>query len=166
MTEPAETATDRLIALFRRHDATFRVVEHVAEGRTEIISQIRGNELRQAAKAMVIMVKQGKKQRSYFLCVVPGNCRLDMDAVKALGNGTHVLFAPSDVAEQLTGCASGAIPPVSFHADLTLVVDPKLLDNESIVFNAGCLDRSIFIERDSYVRAASPKIAKIGIQSA
>jgi Ala-tRNA(Pro) deacylase len=168
MTEPADGASenvcDRLVALFRQHDAAFRMVDHAAEGRTELISQVRGNELRQAAKAMVIMVKQGKKQRSYFLCVVPGDCRLDMEAVKALGRGTHAMFAPADVAEQLTGCVSGAIPPVSFHADLTLVVDPRLLENASIVFNAGRLDRSIFIDRDAYVKAAAPTIATIGIQ--
>lgn len=163
MSEPADSVADRLVALFRAHDAAFRVVEHAAEGRTELISQIRGNEPRQAAKAMVIVVKQGKKQRNYLLCVVPGNCRLNLEAVKALGSGTHAMFAPPDVAEQLTGCVSGAIPPVSFHPDLTLIVDPKLLDNASIVFNAGRLDRSIFIDRDAYVKAASPRIADIAL---
>jgi Ala-tRNA(Pro) deacylase len=163
MTDAAVSQRDRLLALFRDHDANVRVVDHPAEGRTEIVSQLRGNELRQAAKAMVIMVKQGKKQRSYFLCVVPGDCRLDMEAVKALGRGSHALFAPADVTEQLTGCVSGAIPPVSFHADLKLVVDPKLLDNEVIVFNAGCLDQSIFIDRESYVKAAAPQIADIAL---
>lgn len=162
MTEPV-TIADQLIALFRRHGAEFRVVDHAPEGRTEVVSQLRGNELRQAAKAMVIMVKQGKKDRIYFLCVVPGDCRLDMEAVKKLGNGTHVLFAPADVATKLTGCVSGAIPPVSFHADLKLVVDPALLENASIVFNAGVLDKSIFIDREAYVRAASPRIVKIGL---
>jgi len=166
MTDTQGTIADRLIALFHHHGATLRVVEHAAEGRTEVVSQLRGNELRQAAKAMVIMVKQGKKQRSYFLCVVPGDCRLDMEAVKALGRGTHAMFAPSDVAEQLTGCVSGAIPPVSFHADLKLVVDPKLLDNPSIVFNAGSLDRSMFVDRDGYVTAAAPTVAEIAIRSA
>jgi Ala-tRNA(Pro) deacylase len=158
-----DSMADRLIHLFREHGADFRVVEHAAEGRTEVVSQIRGNELRQAAKAMVIMVKRGKKDRSYYLCVVPGDCRLDMEAVKVLGNGTHALFAPADVAQQLTGCVSGAIPPVSFHTDLKLVVDPKLLESASIVFNAGCLDRSIFIDRDSYVKAAAPAIERIAI---
>jgi Ala-tRNA(Pro) deacylase len=157
------SSKERLLALFQQHGATVRIVDHPAEGRTDVISQIRGNELRQAAKAMVVMVKQGKKHRTYYLCVVPGNCRLDMEAVKNLCNGTHVLFAPTEMAEQMTGCVSGAIPPVSFNADLKLVVDPKLLENESIVFNAACLDQSIFIDRDSYVRAAEPMIAAIGL---
>jgi Ala-tRNA(Pro) deacylase len=152
---------DRLVALFQEGGATFRVVEHAAEGRTEVISEIRGNALAQAAKAMVLMVKQGKKDRRYFLCVVPGDRRIDMDVVKSLGKGTHAMFAPQDIAEKLAGCVMGAVPPVSFNPELQLVVDPKLLENEEIVFNSGRLDRSIFIQRDSYVKVANPKVAPI-----
>lgn len=158
-----ESTKDKLVSLFTQHGGQMRFIDHPAEGRTEVISEIRGNQLRQAAKAMVVMVKRGKKDRSYFLCVVPGDCRLDMESVKKLGDGTHVLFAPADVAEKLTGCVSGAIPPVSFHADLKLVVDPKLLENESIVFNAGRLDQSMFIDRDSYVRASAPTVHEIAL---
>ena len=50
-----------------------------------------------------------------------------------------------------------------FHADLKLVVDPKLLENESIVFNAGRLDQSMFIDRDSYVRASAPRVHEIAL---
>ncbi|WP_437854388.1 YbaK/EbsC family protein [Sorangium sp. So ce363] len=153
---------DRLVTLFQESNAVFRVVEHPAEGRTELISQIRGNSLPQAAKAMVLMVKQGKKSRRYYLCVVPGDCRVDMEAVKTLGSGTHATFAPQDVAEQLSGCVMGAVPPVSFNPELELVVDPKLLEHDELVFNAGRLDRSIFIQRDSYVKATSPRLAAVG----
>jgi len=152
---------ERLIALFQESGARVRVVEHPAEGRTEVVSQIRGNHLGQAAKAMVVMVKLGKKDRRYLLCVVPGDRRIDLAVVKGLGSGTHAMFAPPAVAEQLTGCVMGAIPPVSFNPELPLVVDPSLLENEEIVFNAGRLDRSIFIERDAYVTAAKPRLAPI-----
>ncbi|WP_437287430.1 YbaK/EbsC family protein [Sorangium sp. So ce406] len=153
----------RLIALFEGSGAAFRVVEHPAEGRTEVVTQMRGNRLGQAAKAMVVMVKLGKKDRRYLLCVVPGDCRIDLAVVKGLGGGTHAMFAPPAVAEQLTGCVMGAVPPVSFDAELALVVDPRLLENAELVFNAGRLDRSIFIERDAYVAAARPTLAAIAV---
>lgn len=152
---------ERLVSLFQEHGAAFRVVEHVAEGRTEVISHIRGNALAQAAKAMVLMVKQGKKDKRYFLVVVPGDCKVDLEAVKALGQGSHVLFAPAPVAEELTGCVMGAVPPVSFHPDLKLVVDPKLLEHEEMVFNSGRLDRSIFIRREDYLRITNARVESL-----
>ena len=160
---PTLSVQDRLVALLQEHQATYRLVDHPAEGRTEIISQLRGNELRQAAKAIVVTVKQGKKGRRYFLCVVPGDRRLNLDAVKQLGRGDHVLFTPSELATELTGCVSGAIPPISFHADLQLVVDPELLENQEIVFNAACLEQSIFVDSASYARAAAPLLAPIAL---
>ncbi|NVJ23406.1 MULTISPECIES: YbaK/EbsC family protein [Myxococcus] len=156
---------DKLIALFQEHGASFRVVEHEPEGRTELISQIRGNVLAQAAKAMVLMVKQGKKERRYFLAVVPGDCRVDLEAVKALGGGTHAMFAPPPVAQELTGCEMGAVPPVSFHPDLKLVVDPGLLAHEEIVFNSGRLDRSIFVQREGFLKVANPEVAAIALRA-
>ncbi len=155
---------DKLVSLFQEHGASFRVVEHEPEGRTELISQIRGNILSQAAKAMVLMVKQGKKDKRYFLAVVPGDCKVDMEAVKELGRGTHVMFAPAPVAEELTGCVMGSVPPVSFHPDLKLVVDPKLLEHEEIVFNSGRLDRSIFIQREGFLKVANAEVAPISVR--
>jgi Ala-tRNA(Pro) deacylase len=161
----SEEIHQRLVSLFQESGAAFRVVEHPAEGRTEVITRIRGNRIEQAAKALVVLVKQGKKSRRYLLCVVPGDARVDLAAVKALGSGTHAMMAPEAVAEELTGCAMGAVPPVSFNPALELVVDPRLLDSEEIVFNAGRLDRSIFIERSAYVSAARPTLAAIAARS-
>jgi Ala-tRNA(Pro) deacylase len=47
------------------------------------------------------------------------------------------------LAQELTGCAIGAIPPISFDGSLKLVVDSDFLEHEAqIAFNAGRLDRS------------------------
>jgi hypothetical protein len=50
---------DQLVALLADAKATFRVIEHPAEGRSEAISVIRGNRPDQAAKAMVLDVRGG-----------------------------------------------------------------------------------------------------------
>ena len=66
---------DRLIDLLDRHGARYRLIDHPAEGRTEIVSGYRGNALSAAAKCMVVMVKVGKKVTKYVLAVVPGDAR-------------------------------------------------------------------------------------------
>ena len=50
------TTYDKVIALLDAQQARYRVVEHEAIGQTEVISAIRGNDLQQAAKAMVLEV--------------------------------------------------------------------------------------------------------------
>ena len=46
---PTEDTYARLIALLDEHHATYRLIDHAPEGRTEIVSALRGNTLAQAA---------------------------------------------------------------------------------------------------------------------
>ena len=57
---------------------------------------------------------------------------------------------------ELTGSVFGAVPPVSFHPDLQVVIDPSLFTRyEEIAFNAGQLDASIIINAEDF-RACVP----------
>ena len=69
------------------------------------------------------------------------------------------------VAEAVTGCVMGAIPPVAFDDQLTTVVaDETFLATESeIAFNAGRLDRSIVIDTADYKRIVAPRIKQIAV---
>ncbi len=51
----------QLIAFLDQHGVSYRLIDHEPEGRTEIVSPMRGNALSQAAKCIVLMVKLGKK---------------------------------------------------------------------------------------------------------
>lgn len=156
-----EDAYKQLITFLDEHRAQYRLIDHAPEGRTEIVSPMRGNALQQAAKCIVMMVKVGKKVTKYILGVVPGNARVDLNAVKALLGGTYISFASSEIAERLAGSVAGTILPFSFHPELELVVDPALLENDEIYFNAARLDRSMALKVSDFVRLAKPRLERI-----
>jgi len=59
----------------------------------------------------------------------------------------------------LTACVFGAIPPFSFHPDLTLVADPLLFERyDEIAFNAGLLEKSVIMNTHDYLRIAQPEL--------
>jgi Ala-tRNA(Pro) deacylase len=151
---------ERLVADLDAIGARYRFIDHEPEGRTELVSAMRGTELAQAAKCLVVLVKVKKKSR-YVLAVVPGDARLDLAAVKALHDGTYVGFADTAKAEALAGSVSGTVLPVSYHPGLELVVDPMLLEHDEIYFNAARLDRSMALATEDYVRVAKPRVEKI-----
>jgi Ala-tRNA(Pro) deacylase len=151
---------DRLVARLEAEKADFRIIEHEPEGRSEQISRIRGNHPSQAAKAMVVAVKGGEG-RKFVLAVLPGDRRVDFGAIaRAVGGRKAALAAPEE-AKRLTDCEMGAVPPFSFSEALTLVVDPNLLSHDKIAFNAGRLDRSMFLATKSYLDVAKPLVAPI-----
>ena len=144
---------DRLVALLGEAKAKFRVIEHAAEGRSEKISVIRGNRPEQAAKAMVLDVRGGGGGRRHVLAILPGNRKLDFAAVAALFEARKCGFASPDTAQLLTGCAMGAVPPFALNPELALVVDENLLNNDTLYFNAGRLDRSMELDTKDWIAA-------------
>ncbi len=157
----ADDAYERLIAFLDTGAARYRLIDHAPEGRTEIVSPMRGNVLADAAKCMIVMVKIGKKQTRYVLAVVPGDVRVRLNAVKALFGGTYVSFASQDVAERLAGSVAGTILPFSFAAELELIADPSLLEHAEIYFNAARLDRSMALNTADYRALARPRLEHI-----
>ncbi|MFG1805626.1 YbaK/EbsC family protein [Streptomyces sp. NPDC049040] len=160
----AEDGTYRkLLSLLDEHGAAYRVIEHAPEGATEAVSRLRGHEPAQAAKCIVVMVKVGKKEKHFALVVVPGDRRVDLQAVKALYAGTYASFASPDIAEELAGSQSGTILPFSFDERLELFVDPGLLAHPEFFFNAARLDRSIALSTEDYVSVAEPKVTPLSL---
>jgi Ala-tRNA(Pro) deacylase len=151
----------QLITLLDGHGAPYRLIDHAPEGRTEFVSPMRGNALQQAAKCIVMIVKLGKKVTRYVLGVVPGDTRVDLNAVRALLGGTYISFASAEIAERLAGSVAGTILPFSFHPELELMVDPSLLENDEIYFNAARLDRSMALKVSDYVVVAKPRLERI-----
>lgn len=154
----------RLLELLNREGATYRVVEHEPEGRTEMIAKIRGNRVEQSIKSIVVQVRLNRKENIYCLANVPGDCRIDFDGIKSYFNADSVAFAFRDKAQELTGCVIGSIPPFSFNEQLQVLADPLIQQNEEVVFNAGRLDRSIFMKLDDYLRIAKPQFLKIALR--
>lgn len=53
---------------------------------------------------------------------------------------------------------------VSFNDQLQVLADPLVQQNEEVVFNAGRLDRSIFMKLDDYIRIAKPQVVQIAVR--
>lgn len=153
-----------LTELLNREGAVYRVIEHEAEGRTEYIAKIRDNRIEQSIKSIVLQVRLGKRENIYCLANVPGDCRIDFNGVKSHFNASSAAFAKPDKAQELTGCVIGAIPPFSFDDQLQVLADPLIQQNEEVVFNAGRLDRSIFMKLDDYIRIAKPVMTRIALR--
>ena len=156
-----EDTYTRLIALLNQSGTPYRLIDHAPEGRTELVSAMRGNTLSQAAKCIILMVKLGKKVTRYVLAVVPGDAKVDLQAVKALMGGTYVAFASAEIAERLAGSVTGTILPFSFNPELEVIVDPSLLENDEIYFNAARLNRSMILTTKDYVTFAKPRLSRI-----
>src|SRR5512138_1586811 len=164
MANPEKDIHEQLRELLDHEGAVYHVIEHPPEGRTEVIAKIRGNRIEQSIKSIVVQVRLSRKENIYCLANVPGDCRIDFDGLKGYFQADSVAFAARDKAQQLTGCVIGAIPPFSFSDQLQVLADPLIRENDEVVFNAGRLDRSIFMKLEDYLRIAQPQMVKIALR--
>lgn len=160
-----DNAYQRLMSTLKAAGARYRIIDHAPEGRTEVVSSYRGHPVACAAKCLVVMVKLDKRTSRYLLAVVPGDARVDLQALKTQAGGTYAAFASTEKAEALAGSVSGTILPFSFHPDLELVVDPGLLRHHEIFFNAARLDRSVALHTEDYLRLTDPRTCPIAVGS-
>ena len=152
---------EQLVAMLEAGGAAFRVIAHAAEGQSERVAAVRGTRPSQGAKAILCRVAGADRDR-FVLAGVPGNARVDMKALGALFGAKKASFVQPDIAEQVTGCKRGAIPPVAFDDRVSLVADEGFLEDEpEIAFNAGRLDRSIVLDAADYKRIFAPRLARI-----
>ena len=148
---------EKLIALLEANRARFRIIEHPAEGRSDVVASLRGTKPGQGAKAMLC-----RSEGVYVLAVLPGDRKVDFKKVAQVAGMRKATLATPEEAMKQTGCAIGAIPPFSFSPDIKLAVDPVLIEShDEIAFNAGRLDRSVVLDSRDYVRIAQPALCPL-----
>ncbi|MFE2097431.1 YbaK/EbsC family protein [Streptomyces sp. NPDC059468] len=158
---PDHDTTQHLISLLDASRVDYRLIDHAPEGATETVSALRGHPMSEAAKCIVLRVKVDRRTTRHVLAVVPGDRRVDLDAVKALFEARYVGFSDAETAERLARSVPGTVLPFSFDPELELVADPDVVAGPRLYFNAARLDRSLCLAGTDYARLAGPRVARI-----
>ncbi|MPY48684.1 YbaK/EbsC family protein [Streptomyces acidicola] len=158
---PEHDTYQHLIGLLDACAVDYRLIDHAPEGSTESVSALRGHPATEAAKCIVLRVKLDRKTTRHVLAVVPGDRRVDLDAVRELFSARYVGFSDAATAERLARAVPGTVLPFSFDPDLELVADPEVVAQPRLYFNAARLDRSLTLSGSDYARVAKPRVERI-----
>lgn len=121
--------------------------------------------LAQGAKALIVRMKKKSPSgmvRQFAQLVVPGDQKFDPKKARMALAATDIRFAtPAEVADITDGIEPGGVPPFGNLFGLPVVVDRLVLENDTIIFNAGDRRCSIALQTDDYVRLVQPMVAPI-----
>lgn len=150
---------NKIVSLLDRYELNYTTSKHSVT-RTSIESaKARNESLSYGAKAMVLKI-----ENDFYLFVLKADMKINTKKVKSYlkSKGKRIKkirFATSDELMDLTGLESGAVPPFGLPIlNLELFLDPALLKNEKISFNAGSLTDSISMNPRAYMKVAKPVI--------
>jgi Ala-tRNA(Pro) deacylase len=149
----AEAAYEAIVQRLHEAGVDHRTFEHEAVRTSEEAAAVRGTPLEQGAKALVLECGEG-----LILAVLSAAGKVDFKALKEAFDTRRVQMAPAERVREVTGCEPGGVPPFGDLFGLPTVVDPSLLENEWIDFNAGERTRSVEMRALDYVRLSGAQV--------
>ncbi|MCW2749123.1 MAG: hypothetical protein JWR83_233 [Aeromicrobium sp.] len=143
------TLFDRIRAHLDALLIPYQTFDHEPTRTSEESAVARGSQLGIGAKALFV-----KHDAGFVEVVIPANCQLDWKLLKQQGiRGAR--FATADELTSQTGLEKGSVPPLLNLLGFEVLVDPGVIANDRIQFNAGSLTSSIEIAGDQLLRASA-----------
>ena len=130
-----------------------RTSEDAANVRERLTGIPAAEHLKRGAKAMII-----RSEGKYYQFVLSAVRKLDFKKVKQVLHTESATLASPEEVQKITDCVPGSVPPFGNLFGIPVYVDPSLLVNETIDFNAGETTVSILMKKDDWDRIVQPEV--------
>ena len=139
--------------LLQSAGATFREIHHEPTPTSEDSARARGEDMRIGGKALVM-----RGDDRFLLFVLPADRKANSSEIRRELGIRKLRFANRDELLEQTGLVPGSVPPFGPPVlPFPLYVDPGILANDKIAFNAGSLTDSIVMSVADYLKVAQPE---------
>ncbi len=158
-------ATQRLMTVhqeFAEHVKVFPEGTKTAEDAANAI----GCPVAAIVKSLVFVVSDGSGGEEPVVALVPGDLRLDTDALAAIAGAQTSRRASLDEVRTATGYAAGGTPPFGHVTPVRVFADPALRRHDPVWAAAGTPTTVFPISIEDLDRLAAPVWANIVIRSA
>jgi len=135
----------------------YEVLEHKPVFTSKEAAEVRGTELKQGTKALILKTEEG-----FIQAVVSGAKELDIEKLQKITLFKKIEMANAKEVRQATGCNIGSVPPFGNLFDLKVYFDKSVVENDVVAFNAGTHTKSIKMKAKDLVRVVNPQIGEFG----
>ena len=136
-----------ICTLLKERKIEFRTVHHQPTFTSEESAKARGEDVKIGGKAIVMKI-----ENDFKLFVLSAALRIDSKKIKEQLNAKKIRFATKEELFELTGLVPGSVPPFGQPIlNLDLFIDPSIVENQKIAFNAGSLTDSIILKTSDYL---------------
>ncbi|MFA6073487.1 MAG: YbaK/EbsC family protein [Candidatus Woesearchaeota archaeon] len=151
-----------IVSFLEENNVSFVHLTHEHVHHSEDAAKIRGNVIEDAAKAIILKVKEkSSKEYRIIQCVLCGHKRIDLKKLKvALNLQSASLASPEEVLEK-TGCTIGSVPPFGKLLGIEMYVDSSIKDREFIFFSAGTHNDSIKMKSFDFLKILNVTVLEV-----
>lgn len=142
----SDSVKDRVLQYLESHNVSFTHLEHEPAKTSEETAEIRGTNLEEGAKALIL---KGKKSKVNYMIVVPAHLKLDTKAAKQV-LGEEVEFEKPDKIKEVYDLEVVAVPPFGVLLGMETFYDNGLFGNEMSNFNIGTRSDSVNMKSEDF----------------
>lgn len=147
------TVTEHL----EREGVKYEVLQHEPAVTAEAEAHVLRIPEDDVVKTIVLDLRTG-----HAFAVLPANCRIDLDKVRAAVGSRHVSLATEDeIQRDYPEFELGAVPPLGSMVRTPLIVDPAILEHDVVVFAGGSQDTSIRMATSDLFATSVMRVADI-----
>lgn len=153
VTDKGDEIVEKVKQKLEQAGVEYKYLEHAEVRTSEEAAKVRGTELSQGAKAMVL--KSNEYENKYIMIVVPADKQLDLEKVKEVLKEEFEI-CPKDIVEKVTGVKMGGVPPFGRLFRVETYFDKEMKEKETVAFNCGRKDRSVIMKGSDLLKLAQP----------
>ena len=153
--ESTNTVFSMIKDVLNKEKIDYEVLEHRPVFTSKEAAEVRGTELKQGTKALVLKTEEG-----FIQACVSGSKELDIEKLQKITLFKRIEMANAKDVRKATGCNIGSVPPLGNLFELKVYFDKSILENEIVAFNAGSHTRSIKMKAKDLVKIVNPVIGE------
>lgn len=135
------------------------IVHEEVKTSSEAAAAVRGTDLADAAKAIIIKAKTKENTETFVQALVQGDKKIDLKKLKALLDMKNLSLASPEEVLRETDCTVGSVPPFGTLFGMRVYMDESLMQKDIIIFSAGTHTDSIRMKPEDYASLVNPVIA-------
>ncbi len=116
-----------------------------------------GIELKRVTKSLVVLDQDNRP----ILAIIPGDCKLSFEKIRAAANAKKVRLVPFAEAEQYSGYLPGATPMVYHKIAMKVFLDKKLTQYENIYGGGGVRTKLLELKVSDVINLNNATVADI-----
>jgi prolyl-tRNA editing enzyme YbaK/EbsC (Cys-tRNA(Pro) deacylase) len=148
------TLFETICTFLTEQGITYRTVHHRPTTTSEESAAARGEDVAIGGKAIVMKIDE-----NFILFVLSAALKIDSKKIKQRFSAKSIRFASKEELLTLTGLVPGSVPPFGRPIlNLDVYLDPSVIRNDRIAFNAGTLTDSIIMNTTEYQKTADAVI--------
>lgn len=142
-----------------QQQAKYKIIEHDQVLDTAAEARAVGIDVDQIAKSLVIHITHDGNQA---VIVIPGGQRISNDKLHELFGTDHARLAlEEELTRDFPQFELGAVPPLGGLLRMPVYIDKRLVNHESVLFNAGSHTASIRMSMHDFINLADLSVVDV-----